>query len=197
MTATQQRAGIFALLALVMAATRINHFGILPDATWAVFFLAGFYLRGQARWAFPLLMAEAVLVDFVVITNQGMNFFDAYCVSAAYWCLIAAYGAMWFGGSLVRRYYRGLSPATLGIAALSLVVSVCVCQLISEGSFYWISSSFSSPRSLEGWWKNYSDWLLPYMQTAGTYVAVGAALHVLGTLFVRNAAAIAAQRATY
>jgi hypothetical protein len=197
MTATQQRAGIFALLALVMAATRINHFGILPDATWAVFFIAGFYLRGQARWAFPLLMAEAVLVDFVVITNQGMNFFDAYCVSAAYWCLVAAYGAMWLGGSQLRRFYQGLSLASLGIAALSLIVSVCVCHLVAQGSFYWISDSFSSARTFDGWWKNYSDWLLPYMKTAAIYVSIGAALHVLGTLFVRNAAAIAAQRATH
>ena len=36
-----QRTGIFALLAIVMAATRVNHFGALPDATWAVFFLGG------------------------------------------------------------------------------------------------------------------------------------------------------------
>lgn len=53
MTATLPRVGLFLVLALVMAATRINHFGALPDASWAVFFLAGFYLRGSARWAFP------------------------------------------------------------------------------------------------------------------------------------------------
>ena len=49
-----QRVGLFAILAIVMAATRVNHFAALPDASWVVFFLAGFYLRGSASWAFPL-----------------------------------------------------------------------------------------------------------------------------------------------
>ena len=54
-----QRLGIFLMLALVMAATRLHHFDALPDASWGVFFLAGFWLRGSPRWAFPLLIAEA------------------------------------------------------------------------------------------------------------------------------------------
>lgn len=190
MTTTQQRPGpaigLFLVLALVMAATRINHFGALPDASWAVFFLAGFYLRGAARWAFPLLMALAVLVDFVVITQSGMNFWSHYCVSPAYWCLVAAYGALWFGGSLLRRWYRGLTPASLGIAAGLLVASVIVCHLVAQGSFYWLSDSVPLPRSFAGWWKNYSDWLLPYLTTTSIYVGIGAVLHGLGTLFVRG-----------
>ena len=56
-----ERFGIFLLLALVMAATRLHHFSVIPDASWGIFFLAGFWLRGSARWAFPLLIAEAVL----------------------------------------------------------------------------------------------------------------------------------------
>ena len=79
-----QRAGILAILAIVMLATRVNHFSALPDASWAVFFVAGFYLRGSARWAFPLLMALAVLIDFFVITGQGIDFWSHYCVSIAY-----------------------------------------------------------------------------------------------------------------
>lgn len=186
MTTTQQRLAIFLVLALVMAATRINHFGAVPDASWAVFFLAGFYLRGAARWAFPLLMALAVLVDFVVITQSGMNFWSHYCVSPAYWCLVAAYGALWFGGSLTRRAYRGLTPASLGIAAAALVASVIVCHLVAQGSFYWLSDSVPLPRSVGGWWKNYSDWLLPYMGTASIYVGIGAVVHAIGALLVRG-----------
>jgi hypothetical protein len=196
MTTNQQRIGIFLILALVMAATRINHFGPLPDASWAVFFLAGFYLRGAARWAFPLLMAEAVLVDFAVITGSGMDFWSHYCVSPAYWCLIAAYGSLWFAGSLTRRWYRGLTPVSLGITAAALVVGVIVCQLISQGSFYWLSDSVPLPRSFAGWWKNYSDWLLPYMRTTGIYVGIGAVLHTLGTLFVRGVGDSTSQSAT-
>src|SRR6187402_559257 len=94
-------AGLFAILALVMAATRVNHFAALPDASWAVFFIAGFYLhsnapagqgsvldlRGPVRWAFPLLIALAVLIDFIVISGQGIDFWSHYCVSIAYWFL--------------------------------------------------------------------------------------------------------------
>lgn len=192
MTATLSRVGLFLVLALVMAATRINHFGALPDASWAVFFLAGFYLRGSARWAFPLLMAEAVLVDFAVITASGMDFWSHYCVSPAYGCLVAAYGALWFGGSLVRRHYRGLTPASLGVAAFGLVASVVVCHLLAQGSFYWLSDSIAAPRSLAGWWKNYSDWLLPYLGTAALYVGIAAVLQVMGTLLARHLPAASA-----
>ena len=48
------------LLVLLMVGTRINHFAPIPDASWAVFFIGGFYLRSWTRWAFPLLMALAV-----------------------------------------------------------------------------------------------------------------------------------------
>lgn len=198
MTALLPRVGLFIVLALVMAATRINHFGALPDASWAVFFLAGFYLRGSARWAFPLLMAEAVLVDFAVISGSGMDFWSHYCVSPAYACLVAAYGALWFGGSLVRRHFRGPTPASLGLAALGLVASVVVCHLIAQGSFYWLSNSWLSgsvptSRSLAGWWKNYSDWLLPYLGTASLYVGIAAALHAMGVLLGRSLPAATAR----
>jgi hypothetical protein len=175
----KQRVGIFLLLALVMAGTRMNHFGPLPDASWAVFFLGGFWLRGSARWAFPLLMAEAVLVDFVVIHNQGLDFFAHYCVSVAYWFLVPAYFSMWLGGSVLARLAKGLNIRTLGLLAVSLLVAVTACQLLSQGSFYWLSDSVPQPRSVAAWWENLTDWYLPYLRTAAIYVALGAALHVV------------------
>lgn len=181
-----QRVGLFLLLALVMAGTRINHFGALPDASWAVFFAAGFYLRGSARWAFPLLMAEAVLIDFIVITSQGMSFWSAYCVSAAYWFLIAAYGVLWVGGSLLNRQYRGLNLRSLGMAAAILVGSVTACHLLAQGSFYWLSASVPEPRTFGGWFANFADWYLPYLSTTALYTAIGAGLHTLATLLARS-----------
>ena len=119
-----QRVGIFLLLALAMAATRLHHFGALPDASWGVFFLAGFWLRGSARWAFPLLIAEAVLIDFFVITGQGVDFWSHYCVSVAYWFMPAYFGALWFGGSWLAKHQVGLRLQTLGLAVVGgLVVS--------------------------------------------------------------------------
>jgi hypothetical protein len=172
------RAGLFALLALVMLATRVNHFGALPDASWAVFFAAGFYLRGQARWAFPALLALGVAIDYAVISGQGIAFWSHYCMSPAYWFLIPAYGAMWLGGAWLRRQYAGLHLRELGLLVAAAVISVSVCYLITNGSFYGLSANVPA-RSFAGWIKNFGDWYLIYMRTTLIYVGVGAALHVL------------------
>ncbi len=179
------RVGIFLILGIVMLATRINHFGALPDASWAVFFIAGFYLRGSARWAFPLLIALAVLVDFFVITNQGMSFWSHYCVSPAYWFLLPSYGALWVGGSLLRSRYAGLHARDLGLLVASAVVATSLCYLLSNGSFYWISASVPL-RSFAGWMENLGDWYVPYLRTTLMYVGVGAAVHVMATLAARS-----------
>ena len=88
-------------LALLMAATRSHHFAAtlhLPDASWAVFFLAGFYLR--PLWMFPALIALAGVSDYVAIAGFGVNDF---CASPAYGFLLPAYGALWLAG----RWYAG------------------------------------------------------------------------------------------
>ena len=178
MTANVQRAFILSLLVLLMAGTRINHFAPVPDASWAVFFIGGFYLRTWTRWAFPLLMGLAVVVDWAVISSQGMSFWQHYCVSAAYWMLIPAYFAMWAGGMLLRRYYRSASLKSLGLLAVSVIGSVALCHLIAQGSFYWISASVAEP-TFAGWAKNYSDWLLPYMRSAAMYIGAAALVQVV------------------
>lgn len=186
-----QRLGILLALALVMAVTRIHHsflhhFDALPDASWGVFFLAGFWLRGSARWAFPALMIEAVLVDYVVITNQGMDFWSHYCVSVAYWFLIPSYFSLWLGGSVAAKYQRGLSLATLGTAAVALLVGVSVCYLMSNGSFFWLSASVpAAVRNFSGWLENLGDWYLPFLETTAVWVGLGAVMHVLAVQLSR------------
>ena len=197
------RAGILLILALVMLATRINHFGALADASWAVFFIAGFYLsagssatgrasmrgsfnlRGSMLWAFPLLMALAVLIDFFVVTSQGISFWSHYCVSPAYWFLVPSYAALWIGGSLLRTRYAGLHVRELGLLMVSAVVATSVCYLISNGSFYWISANVPA-RSFAGWLENLGDWYVPYLRTTLMYVVIAAVLHVATTLAAKT-----------
>lgn len=188
MTANAQRAIILSLLVLLMAGTRLNHFAPVPDASWAVFFIGGFYLRTWTRWAFPLLMGLAVVVDWVVISNQGMSFWQHYCVSAAYWMLIPAYFAMWTGGMLLRRYYRSANLKSLAMLAATVIGSVALCHLIAQGSFYWISASVAEP-TFAGWAKNYSDWLLPYMQSAAMYIGAAALVQVVAEAISKQPAA--------
>ena len=183
MNNNRQRATILALLVVLMVATRlhlpasITHFGPVPDASWAAFFIGGFYLRNWTRWAFPLLMALAVLVDYVVITGQGMDFWAHYCMSAAYWFLVPAYFAMWLGGLLLRKSYQQANGKALAVLVASLFGSVVACHLLSQGSFYWLSDSVTNP-TLAGWWKNYSNWFLPYLTSTAIYVGLAAIVHV-------------------
>jgi hypothetical protein len=183
-TSTTRRLAIFLGLALVMGVTRfhpslLHH--ALWDASWGVFFLAGFWLRGQVRWAFPLLMAEAVLVDYLVISGQGIDFWSHYCVSPAYWFLVPSYSALWLGGSWLAKRQQGLGLRTLGLGAGALLVAEGACYLVSNGSFYWISASVPLPRSTASWFANLGDWYLPFLAGTAVYVALGALLHVLAT----------------
>ena len=130
MNTTSQRALVMALVAALLVLTRLHlpttfgHLGPLPDASWAAFFIGGYYLRGWSRWAFPLFMAAAVAVDYVVISGQGMNFWTHYCVSPAYWFLLPAYGALWAGGTLLRRHQTAHHGRTLALLVGSLLASV-------------------------------------------------------------------------
>jgi hypothetical protein len=186
-----QRLGILLALAVVMAATRthhslLHHFDALPDASWGIFFLAGFWLRGAGRWAFPVLMAEAVLIDYLVINGQGIDFWSHYCVSIAYWFLIPSYFSLWLGGSWLAKHQAGLRLQTLLMGAVALLVSWAACYLVSNGSFYWLSNSVPLPRSFAAWFANLGDWYLPFLQTTALYVAVGAVLHVLAVQLTRT-----------
>jgi hypothetical protein len=173
----RSRLAIFAVLAVVMAATRLNHFGAVPDASWAVFFVAGFYLRGSLRWAFPALMALAVAVDYVVIRGAGLDFWTHYCISPGYWFLVPAHLSLWAGGSLVRRCYVEPSWRLLGITLVSVFLSVVACHLFAQGGFYWLSDSVAQP-SVAGWAGNYADWFAPYLRTTTLYVGIAILAHL-------------------
>ncbi len=126
-------------LALLMAATRSHHFATtlhLPDASWAVFFLAGFYLR--PLWAFPTLLALAAASDFTAIAWFGIS---DLCVSPAYGFLLPAYAALWFAGRWYAGRYRFALPALVPLAG-SLIIGAAACELVSSGGFYFFSGRF-------------------------------------------------------
>ena len=177
MTPAASRAAILTLLAAVMAATRVHHFAAVPDASWAVFFLGGFYLHRWTRWAFPLLMALAVVIDWIVISGSGVDFWSHYCVSPGYWALLPAHLAMWAGGWWLQRHAGTLDLRALGLLAVSVAVATTVCHLFAQGGFYWASPVVAEP-TVAGWWKNYTDWLWPYLRVTATYVGIAALVHV-------------------
>ncbi len=127
-------------LSIVMWVTRGNHFispAHLPDASWAIFFLAGFYFR--QRLMLPLFLAQAAIVDYVAITQFGAS---SFCVTPAYVFLIPAYGALWFAGrcSAVHIAQAGRNPAWLAATAFG---GALACELVSSGSFYFLGGRFA------------------------------------------------------
>ena len=177
---------ILITLIMLMIGTRLHHFDPVPDASWAVFFIGGFYLRRWTAWAFPLLMALAVIIDYYVITSLGMNFWQHYCMSPAYWFLIPAYFAMWAGGGIARRFVVRNDVRALVATAACLLVAVVACHLLSQGSFYWISSSVAEP-TFAGWWKNYTDWFPLYLRTTAIYVGIAAIVHLVAAQIATHA----------
>jgi hypothetical protein len=184
---TPQRLGVGLLLAAVMLLTRVNHFGVVPDASWAVFFAAGFYLRGSGRWAFPALMALAVGIDLAVIGWSGGSFLDHYCMSVAYWFLLPAHAAMWFAGSTLRRAYSGLEWRAAAWLVTTFLVGFSACFFISNVSFFWLSDG-AFARTMAGSIANFAIWYPRYLYTASLYTAGAALVHVVAALVARHKA---------
>ncbi|CCE22637.1 hypothetical protein [Methylotuvimicrobium alcaliphilum] len=127
--------GAIALM-LLMAATRSSHIGTpfqLPDASLAVFFLAGLWFGGNRFFA--VLLAEAALIDFVVIQFFGVS---SFCVSPAYAFLIPTYAAVWFGGKMCAQFKES-NPSVLLKQFAILLAATTLAFLISEFSFYLLS----------------------------------------------------------
>lgn len=178
MPSPRLRLALLLPLAIVLIATRAGHIEALPDASWAVFFLAGYYLRGWLALGFPLLFAAAVLTDAWVIESQGLSFFEHYCVSPAYWFLLPAYASLSAGGAWLASAGGADPLRALVRLPLALVASVAVCFLLSNGSFYWLSGTVAEP-TLGGWLLNMSHWFLPFLATTALWTGIAVLLHGL------------------
>src|ERR1041384_3705172 len=81
------------ILAALMVATRVGHFGlaqVAPDASTAVFFLAGL-LVANPLWL-AALIAEAFALDWAAINLAGI---EAVCVTTGYGMLVPGLASLW------------------------------------------------------------------------------------------------------
>lgn len=171
------------LLALLVA-TRGSHFPtvkqLLPSASWAVFFLAGVYLRPV--WVLAALLAGAGLLDYAAIAWGGVS---GFCVSPAYVALLPAYGALWLAG----RWYAGqytFKPMTVLPLAGSVFVGTIVCELISSGGFYFFSGRFADPTLVE-FATRFAKYFPASLASIGFWVAVAALIHASTVMWQRHA----------
>ncbi len=157
-------------LAVVLALTRYHYFAAVPDATLAVFLLAGFYLRSP--WWLGLFIAEAAVVDYVAITYAGVS---DWCVTPAYALLIPAYAIPWLGGRLYHRVHRWERRTLLPLVSIVLA-SVTAAFLVSDGSFY-LLSGYLPELSWSGYASHFAKYYPYYLVGSSMYIAIAGLLH--------------------
>jgi len=121
---------IFIGLLALMALTRTEYpdFSvIIPDASWAVFLLAGFFLR-QARYFIIFALAAWGLDIFAFRADLAA----AYCFTPGYIALVFTWMALWFGGRLVN---ADSARAPLLLTAVALPTAF-VAFVISNLGYY-------------------------------------------------------------
>jgi hypothetical protein len=157
------------LLMILMAMTRFDHFGSalsLPDASLAIFFLAGLSLTGF--WFFGALVLAAGLIDFVAITQLNVS---DYCLSPAYAFLLPAYGVLWLAGRYCGKFAQFNLPEML-VTALILVLAASASFLISNSSFYLFSGRIESV-SWAGFLTQFIHYYPLYLTSALSYGLAG------------------------
>jgi hypothetical protein len=173
-----QRPVLIALgLIALMAATRSHHYGSalhLPDASLAVFLLAGFFIASPVL--FGALLVEAGLVDFLAITQFGVS---DYCVTPAYWFLIPTYAVLWYAGRYYARIHQRSLRSLGQFAALSLAAT-SAAFFISNGAFYLFSGRFPDMGMAE-YVSRVSQYYVQYLSGAALYLMPAVLLYVLFT----------------
>lgn len=162
------------VLFALMVATRGHHYPtvrhMLPSASWAVFFLAGIYLRPAL--VLPGLLLLAGLLDCMAI---GWGNVSDYCVSVAYAALIPAYGSLWLAGRWYARHHSE-RYATLPLLAGAAFGATIVCEIISSGSFYFFSGRFADPTLVE-FAGRFAKYFPHSIMSLAIWVAVAALVH--------------------
>lgn len=156
-----------AALAFAMAVTRVGHFGEFngpPDASWAVFFLGGLWLRDLR--VFPVFFVLAWFADLLAFALGT----PTNCYSIAYLALIPAYGALWWAGRAVAE--RGITPIRVVLFGAGSALATFV--IANLGMFWWATPA-SAP-TLATFAPAVAGYFPGYLLTMGVYV--GAALAI-------------------
>ena len=164
-------------LVLLMILTREYHFSSLhslPGASWAIFFLAGLYLR--AIWPLAGLFILTWALDFSAYTWGGAS---SFCLTSSYIFLLPAYSALWYAGSWYARRYQ-FEWQTLLPLSLSLMTGAAVCELFSSGGFYFFSGRFEETTLIE-FGQRLVQYFPHYVGSLVFYIGIAVAIHIMFT----------------
>jgi hypothetical protein len=171
---------LFAVLVSVMISTRFKHFGDmlhLPDASMAIFFVGGLFLR--KHWAFAVFILLAVGLDEVSIHYAGISDF---CVTAAYAFLPLAYAVLWYGGRLYSSRLRADAWSPVGGWCVALL-SASFSFAVSNGSFYWLGGRYATPHMTE-YLERLWQWGPLFVRTTMGYVTAALVAYVVASRVV-------------
>lgn len=175
---------LFAAFAAAMLATRFHHVGDalhLPDASMALFFFGGLFLREHRL--FLALMALAVGIDWVAVEHAGVSDF---CITPSYAFLLPAYAVLWYGGRAVAARHAAEPRAMLVTAAVALLCAT-LSFAISNGAFYWLGGRYAHPNVGE-YLARFLQWGPLFVRTTMAYVVVGLIAHALAAQLLRSRA---------
>lgn len=160
------------LLLLVLITTRshilLSH---IQDASWAIFFLVGFYLRSYL--GLPLFLLVAFAVDMLVIQSKGG---ESFCFTVSYPLLVPAYGSLWLTGRWFANHYSENLRGLFYFVA-SAVAGIAVCDIISSGSFYWFSGRFVDVNFAE-MVRRIATFMPMFMKTTMMCLSIAAVIHL-------------------
>ncbi len=159
------------ILALLMVLTRSQHFSDLhnlPGASWAVFFLAGVYIK--SRWGLAGFLSLAFLLDLSAYWN-GVN---SSCFTSAYVMLLPAYASLWLAGRWYAKQHN-LSFTSLLLLSGAVLVGTLSCELFSSGGYYLFSGKFEP--SLSEFAGRLVTYYPSYLGSAAFYVTLTALIH--------------------
>lgn len=162
------------LLAGLMFATRGHHFASalhLPDASNAIFFLAGFLL--SPALALPLLLLEAMGIDYVAITWGGVS---SFCVSPAYLLLLPSFGTLWLAGRWCGKRFAAGTGHFAAYAGAALLATA-IAELLASGGFYFFSGRFAEP-NFAGLLSRLVTYAPPVFASAALWLGLAALLHL-------------------
>ncbi|PXW83522.1 hypothetical protein C8R34_12746 [Nitrosomonas sp. Nm84] len=179
---TRNQMAIALLLVLLMVLTRSHHFASvhnLADASWAIFFLAGIYLRS----AWPLLgfFALSWWLDFAAYTWGGVSDF---CITPAYVFLLPAYASLWLAGRWYAKQYQ-FTWRTAVPLSLSIMAGLTLCELFSGGGFYFFSGRIAET-TLSEFGEQLIKYFPMYIETFVFYIGIAIVIHALLALIVQQ-----------
>jgi len=167
------RWAIGVLLVMLVMVTHGQHDATplhLPQATWAAFFLGGFYLRQARLWVLGLALVGAL--DFAAVTWGGVSDF---CLSPAYLFMVPAYGVLWLAGRHCAAHGLGLDRRSLFTLVLSLS-SIVLAEILASGSFYLLSGRVGQV-SLDGLVVYLATWAPQTFKSFAFWIGVAAPIH--------------------